>query len=93
MDELTGFALYLAFGGFLFLSVTYVVRVVFWLSPHKHPPGVDHGSRSWPGHDALSELEGETHRPAEDAMGLSRRPIPRRGRRITFRQVSQPRGH
>ncbi len=35
MDELIDFFLHLAFGGFLFLCLIYVLRVVFFLSPHE----------------------------------------------------------
>lgn len=38
MHELVDFLLHLAFGGFLFLCLLYILRVVFFLSPRKCPP-------------------------------------------------------
>ncbi len=35
MHELVDFLLHLAFGGFLFLCIIYVLRVVFFLSPRE----------------------------------------------------------
>lgn len=35
MEDLMGFVLHLAFGGFIFLSLIYVLRVLFFLSPRK----------------------------------------------------------
>lgn len=35
MAELIDFSLHLVFGGFVFLGMVYVLRVVFFLSPHE----------------------------------------------------------
>lgn len=59
MDELMDFVLHLAFGGFLFLSLIYVVRVFFFV-------------RSWPGQNGVCEVEGGVSWPARDALGLSK---------------------
>jgi hypothetical protein len=37
MHDLIDFLLYLAFGGFMFLCIIYVLRVVFFLSPREGP--------------------------------------------------------
>ena len=35
MAELVDFFLHLAFGGFVFLGIVYILRVVFFLSSHE----------------------------------------------------------
>ena len=35
MAELIDFSLHLAFGGFVFLGIVYILRVVFFLSSHE----------------------------------------------------------
>jgi len=35
MAELIDFSLHLAFGGFVFLGIGYILRVLFFLSPHE----------------------------------------------------------
>ncbi len=76
MDEWISFLLHLAFVGFFFLSILYVLRVVYFLSPPTSPEGpqmpiiakLDGSERgtSWAASDAL-DLFKETGTEASKA--------------------------